>query len=170
MAIGHIKTTSNGVKYYELTYLAPDELSGEELKNLQEKIISHIQENDGILKESRAPIRQKLALAIKKWSDAFSVVLDFHSAPEKIADIEKKLKSESRILRFMILIKKLPGSKSKAPRLRGEVRLSEAARRVPKSPGLGLEIPKISEKPLIKKEKKVELKEIEKKLEEILRG
>jgi ribosomal protein S6 len=71
-------------------------------------------------------------------------VINFQLLPEKLANLEKTLKADSQILRYLMLIKR-PVKEVRKDRMFIE--------------------PKV-EKP--KKEKKVELKEIEKKLEEIL--
>jgi len=130
------------MKYYELTYLiSPDSLE-EEVKDFQEKINSLIQTEEGILEQGVKPAKKKLGYQIKKKSEAFLGIQDFRLNPEKLGALEKKLKKEKKLLRYMILAKKLPRVISK----------------IPTKPVL----------PKAKKEEKVELKEIEKKLEEIL--
>jgi len=132
------------MKYYELTYLVSTRVSETELKNLQEKINSFIQQEEGILIETKNLGQQKLAYPIKKENEAYLVSLSFHFKPEKLKRLEKQLKEIKEILRFLILTKQL----TKAKTITREV------------------LPKIKKLP--PKEKKVELKEIEKKLEEIL--
>ena len=125
------------MRYYELTFLISPELSEEEIKDFQEKIISLTQEVGGkLLGEVKTPVRKKMA---------YLATLNFNLDPEKLESLEKRLKSESPILRYIILTKKVP-------------------KKVPEK------IPEIATKPkkIVKPEAKVELKEIEKKLEEIL--
>ena len=129
------------MKNYELTYLITPELSEEEIKKQGEKMVSQIQEVGGILKEISKPIKKTLAYPIKKKTSAYLVFLSSQLAPEKLEEIEKKLKSDSHILRYLISTKGLP--KEIIPSAQ----------------------PPHALKP---KPKKVELKEIEKKLEEIL--
>lgn len=121
------------MKYYELTYLISPDLSEKEVLSFQEKIISLMQELGGeLLGEVKTPMRKKMA---------YLATLNFHLNPKKLGSLEKKLKSESQVLRYMILTKK------------GPKRVPEVA---------------IKPKKIVKPEAKVELKEIEKKLEEIL--
>ena len=136
------------MKYYELTYLiSPDSLE-EEVKDFQEKINSLIQTEEGILEQGVKPAKKKLGYQIKKKSEAFLGIQDFRLNPEKLGALEKKLKKEKKLLRYMILAK---------PRTR-EVLVR--GKKVPRKP---------IRKPIkVKKEEKVELKDIEKKLEEIL--
>jgi len=134
------------MKLYELTYLISPDLSEGELKTLQEKINSFIQEEGGTLAEINGeltPIRKRVAYPIKRRDEIYLTTLSFHLEPEKFASLEKKLKSESQILRYLILTKKL----------------------LKKVPEVVVRAPK---KPITKPKPKVELKEIEKKLEEIL--
>jgi len=130
------------MKYYELTYLISPDLSEEEAKSCQEKIISLIQEVGGTLGEVKTPVRKKMAYPVRKKSSngAYLSTLNFHLDPEKLGSLEKKLKSEQKILRYLILKKKI----------------------LKKIPEILIEKPKRIVRP------KVELKEIEKKLEEIL--
>jgi len=141
------------MKSYELTYLISAELTEEEARAFQNKIASLIKEEGGILDEIRTPFRRKLAYPIKKQIQAYLAFLNFKINPEGLINLEKKLKSENQIIRYLILIKK--PVKAKKERVRGIT-----ARLEP--------IP-FAEKKFTEKEKKVELKEIEKKLEEILK-
>ena len=134
------------MKNYELIYLSSPDLSKEELSLLREKIFSLIQEVGGELLGSltNTSVRRKLASPVKNKDEAYFTTLDFHSEPEKLETLEKKLRLESQILRYLILVKPKPE------------KLFE-----PK-PAQILPRKTFESKP------KVELKEIEKKLEEIL--
>ncbi len=138
------------MKSYELTFLISTDLAEEEAKQFQDKIISLIQTEGGILTTRSIILRKKLAYLIKKQIQAFLAILTFQIEPIKLINLEKKLKLESQILRYLILIKppvkKMPARRKRVPEI------------VPKEPTIS---------PL---KKKVELKEIEKKLEEILKG
>jgi len=132
------------MKLYELTYLISPDLSEEEIRVLQEKINSLIQEEGRVLPDSTSNgglVRKTLAHPIKKNRSAFLSTLSFQLNPEELESLEKKLKAESKILRYLILTKKLPKMAV---------------------------VPVKKPKRIIKPKPKVELKEIEKKLEEIL--
>ena len=136
------------MKSYELTYLISADLTEEEAKQFQDKVTSLIQAEGGILAAGSTILRKKLAYPIKKQTQAFLAILTFQLEPIKLIDLEKKLKLENQMLRYLILIKppvkEMPARRKKVPEI------------VPK-------------KPFPPSEKKVELKEIEKKLEEILK-
>jgi len=135
------------MKSYKLIYLISPEVSEDDLKVLQEKITSSIQNEGGILDESELPIKKNLAYPIKKKTLAYLANLTFRSDPKGLENLEKKIKAEDKIIRYFILVK---------PRFR------KVLIRVKKIP----ETTEVSSKKTAKP--KVELKEIEKKLEEIL--
>ncbi len=132
------------MKSYELTYLISSDISEEEAKDLQTKITSLIQEQGGVLVQESPFLKKNLAYSVKEQSRAFLATLVFQALPDKLSALEKILKEESKILRYLVLTK-LPPGRIKPSRLLKKPK--------PEAP---------------KKEKKVELKEIEKKLDEIL--
>ena len=134
------------MKHYELTYLISSDLLEEETKSFSEKVVLLIQEAEGIIKNKSIPLRGKLAYPIKKQEEAYLAVLNFQLNPEKLTDLEKKLKSEEQILRYLLLVKK-PAREMKRFARKTTIEKPVSAQ---------------------SQEKKVELKEIEKKLEEIL--
>jgi len=128
------------MRYYEISILISPELSEKELNSLEEKIFSFIQENNGLIVKTNKIVKKTLGYPIKKKNEAFFLNFDFQLQPENIEKIKMKLKKEPTILRFLLLNKKLTLIK-----------------------GLETKKPKkISQSP------KVELKNLEEKLEEIL--
>lgn len=132
------------MNYYELIYLISPNLSEEELKAFQEKISSFVQAEEGRLEKSKNPINKKLEYPIKNKDTAFLATLNFYSDPEKLENLEKKLKKESPILRYLILNRKTP-EKIKIPEIKPKTEIKK-----------------------IRKEEKVKLEKIEEKLDEIL--
>jgi len=129
------------MKLYELAYLILSDLSETELKSFQEKIISLVENKGGVLININEPAKKKLAYPIRKKTEAYLSSLGFQMNPEKLIEVERELKTEENILRFLIITKKI-------------------IKKYPES---------LIKKPSkITKPKKVELKEIEQKLEEIL--
>ncbi len=139
------------MKNYELTYLISTEISEEDRKGLQEKIDSLIQKEGGVLGSVNLPLKTRLSYPIKKNREAFFASIKFGLEAGKVENLEKELKAENKILRCLIVnrppVKINKGKRFSAPRL--PIRTEK--------------LPKIPPK-----EKKVELKEIDKKLEEIL--
>jgi ribosomal protein S6 len=139
-----ILNTNMTTKTYELTYLISSILTEDEAKALQSKIGELVVSEGGSVKDSLTPARKKLAYPINKEVQAYLAVIDFQLKPEKLANLEKALKAETQILRYLLLIKK-PFREMKRSRLVMEPKVKKT-----------------------KEEKRVELNEIEKKLEEIL--
>lgn len=118
------------MKLYELTYRPSSGISEDEQKTLSERVVSALE---------TPPVSQR--------SNGLLTTMDFNSEPEKIKEIEEKLKKESQIKRFLILKKKLVRFKARI------LRRAEFSKKIEKD----------TSKP------KVELEEIEKKLDEILK-
>ena len=139
------------MRLYELTYFLSSNLTESESTSFSEKISSFVQENEGLLdknfsiKEDLG--KRKLGSPIKKEGQAYLGVLNFYFNPEKVEMLKTKLNSENQILRYIILAKK-------------ELKKIKAYRSLPQVPKIEKKVRPFSEK--------VDLKEIEKKLEEIL--
>jgi ribosomal protein S6 len=123
------------MRYYQLAYLLSPELKKEEVENIKKHLTTFF-EKEGILDKVEEPLKRTLFYPIKKKTEAFLGTVYFYLDPEKIEGLEKKLKEEEKILRYLIVSEKAPK--------------------------------KIKIEKKIKKPEKVELKEIEKKIEEIL--
>lgn len=126
------------MRYYEIAYLVSPELSESEARDTQQRLNSFIQEKGGVLDSSIPPEKINLSYRIKKESQAFLIGQSFYLKPEEIDSLDKKMRTENKILRFLLFSKK-KFKEEKAPRRR-----------------------------LIKKTEKAELKDIEQKLDEIL--
>lgn len=132
------------MKIYELICLISPNLSETELKSIEEKIIELLQKEGGILTSEMQgkTAKKRLAYPVKKANQAYMVNLSFELNPEKLESLREKLNSIGEIIRYSLMVKKSP-------------KITKSSHRVPK-------ITKKASQP------KVELEEIEKKLEEIL--
>lgn len=139
------------MRSYELTCLISPDLSPEELDSFQEKITSFIQEEEGNVAKINETVKKGLAYPIEKTNQAYLTTLSFNLNPENLENLEKKLKAVDQVFRYTIVTKKRPKITEvfKKPS-RITVKISRAAKKIKE------------ERP------KVELKEIEEKLEEIL--
>jgi small subunit ribosomal protein S6 len=124
------------IRYYQLAYLISPELKKEEIEMVQKDLTSFI-EKEGVLDKVETPLKRMLFYPIKKKTEAFLGAIYFYLEPQKIKDLERKLKEEEKILRYLIVSEKTPK--------------------------------KIKIEKKLKKPEKVELEEIEKKIEEILK-
>ncbi|MBU2539609.1 30S ribosomal protein S6 [Patescibacteria group bacterium] len=146
------------MKNYELSYLISPELNTEESEKLASEIIAFIQTSSGLIIKSGNPIPKTLGYRIKKQTSALWVNLEFSLEPEKLNAIEEKIKKESKILRHIIVVKNPPRREKEKRGRKTEPVLTEASAEN-----------NDATKEKIKSEKKVELKDIDEKLEEILK-
>ena len=131
------------MKKYELTYLVPSELSDTDIQRIQSEIDSFITGNEGEVTSFKSdPARRDLGVDIDEKRTARMNSVFFSISPSHIAGLEKIMKESEEIMRHILVYK----PDIKADRKRGESR-SELER---------------------KPSDKVELKEIDKKIEEIL--
>jgi small subunit ribosomal protein S6 len=124
------------IRYYQLAYLLSPELKKEEIENIQNDLTSFLKK-EGVLDKVETPLKRTLFYPIKKKTEAFLGAIYFYLESEKVKDLDKKLKREEKILRYLIVSEKAPK--------------------------------KIKIEKKVKKPEKVELEEIEKKIEELLK-
>ena len=142
---------------YQLIYLINANLPEEELSSFSKKISDFILEEEGVLDKSEKPVKRKLAYPINKKEEIFLAIANFHLAPDKLKQFEKKLKSENEILRYMLLANKKP-------------KKITLEKRIKKVPEIAKESPETLKEITVaeKEDKKEELEKIDKKIEEIL--
>lgn len=136
------------MKKYELTYLVSQSLSEEKVKDLLNQISTLISEGGGTILKTNEAIKKKLAYEIKDELEALLIVINFSLSPEGLESINNQLKEKQEILRHIIVTKR---DIKETPKRRTN--------------------PKINKQPIIdqSRDKKVELKEIDQKIEEILK-
>ncbi|MCD6114938.1 30S ribosomal protein S6 [bacterium] len=140
-------------RYYELTFIANPTLEQKEIENLINSVKEDILVLGGEIKNELQPKAIQLAYPIKKFKNAYLVSFDLEIEAQKSEEIKKKLDQKEEVLRY-ILFKKQP------PKFIAQKEKSQAP-----SPKAEKTEPKKIKKPV-----KVELEEIDKKLEEILQN
>lgn len=148
------------MKPYELTYIISSEITAEEAEAEAKNIESLIQDKEGIILKSEKPSPRTLAYPIKKQCSGFFGVLEFQLEPEHLGELKEKLQKDGKIIRHMLIIKN-PAKIQKERRTRKKPLIFPIL--------VGAIEEEKKEKQKEKKiNKKVELNEIEKKLDEIL--
>ena len=151
------------MKTYELSYIISPELKNEEASGLSSEITALIQKEGGLIMKETTPNPRTLSYHIKKLGAGFQVNLEFSLEPEKLQAIEQRIKKEEKILRHVLVAKKAPRREKERKERRAPV-ISEAATTM--TPAAQTAAPAEEDK---SKKQKVELKDIEEKLEEILK-
>ncbi|HEA84639.1 MAG TPA: 30S ribosomal protein S6 [Candidatus Wildermuthbacteria bacterium] len=110
----------NFMKNYELTLILSPLLGEEEMNDLIGTLVSSLQEQGGLLSNQNIGKRTKLAYPIKKQNESNITTLTFTFNPEKLKELEVKLKENTSILRYMLLnkITKVSEIIQKTPQLR----------------------------------------------------
>ena len=153
------------MKTYELSYIVSPEIGSEEVEAKAKEIESAIQSREGVILKQQNPAPKTLAFPIGKRASGFFGVLEFQLEPEKLLEVKEIIQKDGKIIRHMVIIKE-PIRIKKQRRTRTAV--AEAAAAIEQKPEVTVET--IKEEVEIKEEKKekVELKDIEQKLEELL--
>ncbi len=160
------------MKIYELTYIISPEMTSEEAEAKAKELESAITSREGTVLKQTNPIARTLSYQIKKHASGFFGFLEFQLEPEKLLELKEILVKDGKISRHMVIIKQPIEMKKE--------------RRTRTKPITGLEIEKKAEEPVYaegssetkeekpavetktKEKEKVELKDIEQKLDELL--
>ncbi|MFH1657134.1 MAG: 30S ribosomal protein S6 [bacterium] len=132
------------MKHYQLTYLISSDLTEDEAKNVQENLNSLVQDKKGILVSSGAPlVKKRLGYAIQKKINAYLGSLSFCLEKENLPELQQEIKNKKEILRSMLFFQK--------PAKKESLKIRRVRKEEPKT-----------------EEEKIEIAEIDKKLDEIL--
>lgn len=159
------------MKTYELTYIVSPEITSEEAEAKAKEIESAVQSKEGTILRQSNPIAKTLSYPIKKRASGFVGFLEFQLEPEKLVELKETLTKDGKIVRHMVIIKEATELK-KERRTRTKPSVTpEIERKKVEEPALAEDFGLAKEeKPTHKKEikEKVELKDIEQELDEIL--
>ncbi|MFA0731686.1 MAG: hypothetical protein HZLCBSQH_002033 [Candidatus Fervidibacterota bacterium] len=97
------KTPPKGSKSYELIFLVDAALPKEELDALIAKVQGIIEQREGIVENVRVSDVRRLAYEIKKRTHGVYVVVNFFLLPSQIAELERLLRLDERVLRHMVI-------------------------------------------------------------------
>ena len=92
------------MRNYELMILFDPNLQDEEKKALLEKIHQTITTNKGNIIKTSDWGKRKLSYEIKKFKEAFYVLIDFELEPDNIAHLENSIKFEEKIIRYLLVL------------------------------------------------------------------
>jgi len=153
------------MKTYELSYIVSPEVTGEEAETKAKEIESAIQSKEGVILKQSNPVAKTLAFPIGRRASGFLGVLEFQLEPERLIELQETIRKDGKIVRHMVIIKEIakPQKIRRARIITPEVVVGQ----------------KIETENDVKEEsapakssgatkEKVELKDIEEKLEELL--
>jgi ribosomal protein S6 len=155
------------MKTYELSYIVSPEITSEEAEAKAKEIESAIKSREGMILKQSNPIAKTLSYPIKKRASGFFGVLEFQLEPEKLIEIKNILEKDGKIVRHMVIIK-LPSKPRKERRSKPSPAFEiEKKTEIERPEGYPIKEEKPAKVHSADKEK-VELKDIEQKLEELL--
>lgn len=96
-------------KYQMSCFLSPELSSQDELDKMVKKIEQMITSQEGFISKKTPltnPIKRRLAYPIQKHQEAFYLTFDFLMPPKAINPLHKKLDIEKNVIRHLISIKK----------------------------------------------------------------
>ncbi|MBI4224699.1 MAG: 30S ribosomal protein S6 [Candidatus Sungbacteria bacterium] len=150
-------------KNYEVAYILSPTLGEQEVLAYVAKLSALIEESGGTIRRTEQPKKLKLAYEIKKQENAYFAWTTFRMQPERIAEIEKKLKSHSELLRFLVVEEEIEKRK---PFIRS-IGVRTAVGSAAKAPIRETREP-IAHGTAAPEDKRLDLEALDKKLEEIL--
>jgi small subunit ribosomal protein S6 len=89
------------MRRYDLIFIVQPELSEEEIKGLTERYLQIITAQKGIIVKTEDWGKRRLAYDIKKQSKGNYVLVDFYGPGSMIKEIERNLKIDDKILKFL---------------------------------------------------------------------
>jgi len=149
----HATLHSISMRNYELTLIFDTDLGVEQLTQSMESVVSFIQGKGGILLNQDVKGKKALLAPIKNHKEGLVSVLRFTMDASHMQDLEKHLKENAKVLRFLCLISITRKNKGKTPHL---------------VPSLGSTF-KIPQEQKETEPKMIDPGEIDKKLEEIFK-
>jgi len=145
------------MKTYELTYIITSEITPEEANAKSKEIEGVVSSKGGVITEQTSLTAKTLSYPIKKQGSGFLGVLKFQLSPEKIPELKDVIAKDKKIVRHLIVVKKPTSLKTSSKRtLKTKPETTSGT------------IKKGAERSKEEKKERVELKNIEETLEEIL--
>lgn len=88
---------------YELMYIVGSDISDDEIPKITAEVKKFIETDGGIVEKYEELGKKKLAYPIKHTRNGYYVVASFSAPPEKINDIEHKIRTSQNVIRHLIV-------------------------------------------------------------------
>jgi small subunit ribosomal protein S6 len=153
------KTKSSNIPHYELLYIVPNKFTEDELKPIFEKVYKIISDKGGKITFTEEWGKRRLAYPIKHFSYAYYTLVEFDLEGSKVAEIDRALHMMSEVLRHQIITKKVKTEEE--IKKEKEITKKIAAKQAEEKKTL-------EEKERAKDKKKIDLEDLDEKLDKIL--
>jgi len=158
------KTKTAAVTHYEILFIIPNKFTDDEAKTVMSKIEKIITDNEGTITSQAYWGKKKLAYEIKGNAYGYYGLLEFDLEGKLLAKIDQNLRLSTEVLRHQIIIKKTKSQEkiAKDEKIRAKIDSKKAeAEKKQTENTLAASMP-------AKKETKVDLKDLDEKLEDII--
>ncbi len=92
------------MRYYDLTYLIAPGLDEHTANELAQECISSLQDKGAILGKSNTPVRTSLAYPISGKQSAYMAIVTFYLPdPEQVDTIKQEFKENENVLRYLLI-------------------------------------------------------------------
>ena len=152
---------------YELLYIVPVQYTEDELAPIKQKVRQSIEKSGGKITLEDSLGKKKLAYPIKKFFQGYYLLNHFELDGSKLISLEKNLRLTDEIMRH-IIVKYEPKSAMKIEKIKESMRAASDTFEPTEKEEIRPRKEKEIEKP-IKEEEKVNLEDLDKKLDEILK-
>ena len=95
---------------YEVLYVITPELDDEANQSVQEKFAKVITDNGGEIEKTDVWGKRRLAYAIDYKTEGFYVLVNFSANPELPRELERNLRNDERVMRYMVTRKEAGGA------------------------------------------------------------
>ncbi|MBT4277179.1 30S ribosomal protein S6 [Candidatus Falkowbacteria bacterium] len=140
---------------YELLFIVPNKYSDDEVKEINQKVISTVKENGGDIQSTQDWGKKKLAYQIKHFRYGYYTLVIFAGEPDTPEKITQKLNINTDVIRFQI-VKEVKRSKPFSPDNQDKVKVEKQV--IEKTVEKKEEKPKTEKTAKKDKEEKVETK------------
>lgn len=165
------KTKTSGTTHYEILFIIPNKFTDDEAKTVASKTEQLIADNGGAVTFREYWGKKRLAYSIKQNAYGYYSLLEFDLEGKNLAKIDQALRLSADVLRHQIIIKKVKTEKeiAKEKEIRAKIDSKKAAtekksEEKTKTSSSNAAASKSKEN----KESKVDLKDLDEKLEGII--
>ncbi len=153
------KTKSSEIPHYELLYIVSNKFSEDEVKPIAEKVTKIITDNGGKITLNQDWGKRRLAYAIKGFYHGYYQLVEFDLIGESLNKVDRSLRMSNEVLRHQIVAKKIktPEEIEKEKKIAEKIAAKNAE-----------EEKNENEKEKAKDKDKIDLKDLDDKLDKIL--
>lgn len=165
------KTKNSGATHYEILFIVPNKFTEDEAKTVSSQMEKVIEENEGKITFREFWGKKRLAYEIKHNAFGYYGLFEFDLEGQNLAKIDKNFRLSTDILRHQIIIKKAKSEKeiAKDKLIRAKIDSKKATEEKSKEDKTKkVSAPAATSKVKDVKETKVDLKDLDDKLEGIL--